>query len=129
MPIALIVDDEPAVMSLYRLTFEDAGFDVLTAATVEEGKRLCRTACPALLIVDHGLPDGDGLDLLREARTHCQPPRTILTSGAITPEQAEAAAALGAQIADKLDGPRELVRMAQQILGIPTSPRRRSSGR
>ncbi|MFA7386340.1 MAG: sigma-54 dependent transcriptional regulator [Thiohalobacteraceae bacterium] len=63
---ALLVDDDqvfaPAVAEIVR----QEGFDVAVAGTLEEARAIARTFHPAVLLVDLTLPDGSGLDLVRE---------------------------------------------------------------
>ena len=80
-PIArlLVVDDEPDLRTLYELTLLREGYDVQSAATVEEGWALLQEHGPGgfqLVITDMRLPDGTGLDLLRRidetGGMHCE---------------------------------------------------------
>ncbi len=64
----LIVDDDPIGRSFLADNLTADGFVVLEAGTVEAGKRLLQTRMLDLAIIDLGLPDGDGLALLRHVR-------------------------------------------------------------
>ena len=61
----LVVDDEPDLRTLYELTLLREGYDIETAATVEEAWAHLRDRTYSAVITDMRLPDGTGLDLLR----------------------------------------------------------------
>ncbi len=80
----LAVDDEPAVTTLISRVLKKEGFEVLTAASAEEGLELARSNPPDLLIVDKNLPRMNGFELLREVRAlHPDVPALVITA---TPE-------------------------------------------
>jgi two-component system phosphate regulon response regulator PhoB len=64
----LVVDDEPDLQDLVRLTLSDAGYQVETAATGEAALECIRHAMPDLLVLDLMLPDMSGTDLCRHLR-------------------------------------------------------------
>jgi DNA-binding response OmpR family regulator len=80
MPTILVVDDAPDIRRLTSDYLAHAGFRVLTAGTVESALRLTRTERPDLLILDLGLPDGDGLDVARVIRRTSNVPIIMLTA-------------------------------------------------
>jgi len=61
----LVVDDEPDLRTLYELTLLREGYDIETAATVEEALLHLKDRTYSAVITDMRLPDGTGLDLLR----------------------------------------------------------------
>ena len=61
----LVVDDEPDLRTLYELTLLREGYDVETAATVEDALLHLKDRTYSAVITDMRLPDGTGLDLLR----------------------------------------------------------------
>jgi two-component system response regulator PilR (NtrC family) len=61
----LVVDDEPDLRTLYELTLLREGYDIETAATVEQAMLHLKDRTYSALITDMRLPDGTGLDLLR----------------------------------------------------------------
>ncbi|MDA8218292.1 MAG: response regulator transcription factor [Dehalococcoidales bacterium] len=75
----LIVDDEPAILRAVRTILARHGFQVETAGT--GGQALDRVAYghPDLILLDLGLPDMDGLDVLREVRGRGDVPVVILS--------------------------------------------------
>ena len=64
----LIVDDEASIRRLLRTGLATQGFQVFEAATAAEGEALLARERPDALLLDLGLPDKDGLDLIREMR-------------------------------------------------------------
>lgn len=64
----LFVEDTPDTRSLIEFSLERDGLRVTTAETADEGLDLARTKNFALIILDIGLPDRDGLELCREIR-------------------------------------------------------------
>jgi len=67
----LFVDDEVELLDLYRTVFGREGYQVLTADTLSEARRLIRAGGIAALILDIRMGDGSGLHLLRELKaTH-----------------------------------------------------------
>ncbi len=69
----LIVEDEAAIRSSVADGLRLDGHRVLEAATLSEGRELCGTLKPALILLDVRLPDGSGLDLLGEVRSRGEP--------------------------------------------------------
>lgn len=66
--ILLVEDDENLAASLAK-GLKEAGFACTAAASVGEAEERLGEGCPALVLLDMGLPDGDGADLLRTIRT------------------------------------------------------------
>jgi two-component system KDP operon response regulator KdpE len=77
--LILVIDDEVQIQRLLKLTLEKAGYRVLTAGTGEEGTLRVRTDRPDLAILDLGLPDMDGIKVLREIRQVSELPVIILS--------------------------------------------------
>ena len=76
---ALIVDDEPAIRRFLRSSLLAEGVDVEQAETAAAALLALRQAKPDLVILDLGLPDKDGLDVVREIRTQSAVPIIILS--------------------------------------------------
>jgi len=75
----LIVDDEPHVRKFLRLSLQAENFNVIEAATAEEAITLVHTASPALMILDLGLPDLDGRQVIRDVRLTSDMPIVVLS--------------------------------------------------
>ncbi|MCY7417858.1 MAG: response regulator transcription factor [Chloroflexi bacterium] len=80
MPTILVVDDSADILRLTTDFLVHAGFRVVSAGTAEGALRLVRTERPDLLILDLGLPDGDGLDVARTIRRTSDLPIIMLTA-------------------------------------------------
>ncbi|HEU4920843.1 MAG TPA: response regulator transcription factor [Candidatus Limnocylindrales bacterium] len=76
----LIVDDEPGIVEFVRIGLEPEGFDVIDAATASAGLARVRDRAPDLVIVDVGLPDRSGFELLSQIRAESQVPVVMLTA-------------------------------------------------
>src|SRR6478736_5397372 len=80
MPTILVVDDATDILRLTTDYLVHAGFRVVTSGTAAGALRLARTERPDLLILDLGLPDGDGLDVARAIRRTSDLPIIMLTA-------------------------------------------------
>ena len=65
-PIALIVEDEPEIRRFVRSSLESEQWQVFEADTVRQGLIDAGTRRPNLIILDLGLPDGDGVAYLND---------------------------------------------------------------
>ena len=66
--LIMIVEDDRQIQDFIAYSLMTAGFGVLTAGGVEEAMRKMRSKKPDIMVLDLGLPDGDGLDLIRRVR-------------------------------------------------------------
>ena len=80
MDTILVVEDEPGIARLVQDYLERAGFAVVLAANAEEALAQARTKRPALVVLDLGLPERDGLDVTRELRRRSDVPIVMLTA-------------------------------------------------
>ncbi len=64
----LIVEDDDLLRDAFKILLEDAGYQVLEAATGEAALQTAQQRLPALIILDMGLPDRSGLDVVRSMR-------------------------------------------------------------
>jgi two-component system, OmpR family, KDP operon response regulator KdpE len=76
----LVVDDEPQIRRFLRPALTAAGFDVETAATAAEARRLAATRAPDLIVLDLGLPDGDGKTVIETVRAFSAVPIIVLSA-------------------------------------------------
>ena len=75
----LIIDDEVQIRRLLEITLSASGYKISEASTGKEGLTLAATRQPALIILDLGLPDADGLDILKKLREWFEKPILILS--------------------------------------------------
>lgn len=64
----LIVEDDELLRDAFKLLLEDAGYQVLEAGSADAALRLVIERLPALVVLDLGLPDRPGLDVVRAMR-------------------------------------------------------------
>jgi two-component system response regulator AtoC len=95
MPSALLVDDDAGFVLGLAEAVKREGFDVRTAANLQEARAALREEEPDALLVDMQLPDGSGLELLQEPEGRL-PPGVIFISGNSSIELAVEALQLGA---------------------------------
>ena len=86
----LIVDDEPQILRFLRTTLGANGFDVMEAATGAEALRHAAADAPDVIVLDLGLPDMDGKDVIKKLREWSQTPVVVLSARAREPEKIEA---------------------------------------
>ena len=75
----LMIDDEPGVRQFLRIGLESHCYLIEEASTGKEGIEKCATFKPELVILDLGLPDLDGLEVLKTLRMWTQVPIVVLT--------------------------------------------------
>lgn len=78
-PAVLVIDDEPQIRRLLRFTLEDAGYTVREAETGQGGLNELAREGPDAVILDLGLPDLPGLEVLKLLRTWSTTPVLILS--------------------------------------------------
>jgi two-component system KDP operon response regulator KdpE len=78
-PLVLIVDDEPQMRRLLAVSLEAADYRVQVAATGQEGLVLAAQRQPALVVLDIGLPDLSGHEVLRRLREWTNLPVIVLS--------------------------------------------------
>lgn len=101
-PRILVVDDEPQIQRFLRPALEASDFDVETADTAAMAKRLAATRSPALIVLDLGLPDGDGKEVIATVRAFSQVPIIVLSA---RDQEIEKIAALDAGADDYIEKP------------------------
>ena len=79
-PLALLVEDEPHIRRFVRAALEEEGWLVHEAATAQRGRADAGTRSPDLIILDLGLPDGDGIDLIGDIRKWSAVPIIVLSA-------------------------------------------------
>jgi len=79
-PTALLIEDEPQIRRFVRLALEEEGWHVQEAATMNRGLIEAGTRKPDLVILDLGLPDGDGIDLIADLRAWSPVPVIVLSA-------------------------------------------------
>lgn len=115
----LLVEDHPANILLFSTLLKGAGYLINTASSLCEARHtLQKDAVPDLILMDIGLPDGNGLDLVRELRAgtlHARTPVIAVTAYAMSSEQAAARAAGCDEVITK---PVERTRLLEGVAAI-----------
>ncbi len=78
-PVALIVDDEPQIRRLLRVTLEANSYSVFDAATGRDGIAQAAQRRPDVVLLDLGLPDLDGVEVIRRVREWSRVPIVVLS--------------------------------------------------
>ena len=79
MTRVLVVDDEPQILRALRINLHARQYDVVTAGSGRGALEAAAEAHPDLVILDLGLPDMDGVDVIRSLRSWTQVPIVILS--------------------------------------------------
>ncbi len=78
----VVIDDTPSIRTFLRVSLEYEGAEFHEAYTAKDGLELCKKISPDLVVLDLGLPDVDGLDILpqiKETQPGDNPPVIVLT--------------------------------------------------
>lgn len=81
MAKVLIVDDEPEVTELIKRSLERRGFEVMVASTGQEALTLYPKENPQVVLLDLGLPDINGRDVLKEIKAKAPQIKVMIMSG------------------------------------------------
>ena len=76
----LVVEDEPGIRHVLRVLLEAERYRVVEAETAQRADIEARSHKPDLMIVDLGLPDGDGLEVIRSVRAWSPMPVIVLSA-------------------------------------------------
>jgi two-component system, OmpR family, KDP operon response regulator KdpE len=123
--VVLVVEDDAAIRALCRITFERArlgplrGVRYVDAGDLKDARAAIASEAPDLVVMDVRLPDGNGLDLLREIRDagNRDGTRVIIASASVLPSERDAALAAGAdRFLPKPYRPSELVEAVAALL-------------
>jgi two-component system response regulator AtoC len=113
---ALIVDDDLDFQVGLSEAVRREGFATATANTLAEARRQMAETPPHVVLIDLNLPDGSGLDLLKEVEPNGVPPEVILITGQATVETAVEALRRG--VADYLTKPVDFTRVKSVLANL-----------
>jgi two-component system KDP operon response regulator KdpE len=111
----LLIDDEAQVRKLLEITLDSEGYQVLQAETGKEGIRMAAMHQPDLILLDLGLPDVSGQDVLREIRSFLDRPVLILS---VQNEEAQIVQALDNGAVDFLGKPFRTAELLARIRSV-----------
>ncbi len=112
----LAVDDELQILRALKATLRAHGYEVVTAATMEEGLDAAALTPVDAAIVDLLLPDGDGIELARRLREWSSMPIIVLSAVGEEDEKVRALRAGADDYVTKPFGPAELVARIEAVL-------------
>src|SRR5215510_7095464 len=87
---ALVIDDEAAILRFLKPALEANNYEMVSAGTVAEGLKRIAGESPDIVLLDLGLPDGDGKDVIRRAREWSDLPIIVLSARERETEKIEA---------------------------------------
>ena len=79
-PLLLLIEDEPPMRRFLRASLASHGFQLIEAATAREGLALATGQSPELILLDLGLPDGDGIELTKRLRESTDVPIIVISA-------------------------------------------------
>jgi two-component system KDP operon response regulator KdpE len=118
--VVVLIEDEIQIRRFVRAALEAEGWLVHEAATAQRGLADAGTRKPDLLIVDLGLPDGDGIDVIRDVRGWSNVPIIVLSART---NEADKIAALDAGADDYLTKPFGLGELMARVRANLRRPR------
>jgi len=123
LPVAILVEDERQIRRFVRTALEAEGWSVHETDTLRQGLIDCGTRKPDLIILDLGMPDGDGMEFLRDLRGWSSVPVIVLSARVGEQDKIEA---LDAGADDYLTKPFGVGELLARVRAA--SRRRRDSG-
>jgi two-component system KDP operon response regulator KdpE len=131
-PCVLVIDDEAQIRKFLDIGLRAEGYEVLLAANGAEGLALAATRSPDLVILDIGLPDREGHDVLAELRQWSHVPVLMLSVRDTESEKVKALDAGANDYVTKPFGIQELMARLRAMLrarpGEPEAPQRYDDG-
>jgi DNA-binding response OmpR family regulator len=115
----LVVDDEPDIVELVTYSFQEAGYEVVTARSGMEALRQARACLPDLILLDLMLPELDGMavcEILRRLPSTARIPVIMLTAWNTDDARRLGLAAGASEYLTKPFSPRELIACADTVL-------------
>jgi two-component system KDP operon response regulator KdpE len=112
----LVIEDEPQLRRVLRALLEAEQFRVIEAENAEHGLRAARSNKPDLLILDLGLPDRDGMEVIRTVRGWSSVPIIVLSARTAESDKVAALEAGADDYVTKPFAPRELAARLQVAL-------------
>ena len=133
VPCVLVIDDEAQIRKFLDIGLRAEGYEVVLASNAAEGLALAATRSPDLVVLDIGLPDREGHEVLAELRQWSQVPVLMLSVRDSETEKVKALDAGANDYVTKPFGIQELMARLRVLLrsrpGEPEAPQRYDDGR
>jgi len=92
----LVIEDEEDISEFLRYILENENYTVKTAGSLAEARAHLKDGLPHAVLLDRGLPDGDGLDICRELKGAGKMPQVLVLSARKDPAEVKEGLAAGA---------------------------------
>jgi CheY-like chemotaxis protein len=113
----LVVEDSDAIRDAFTILLEDAGYEVLGAATGTEALRLAEERVPDLVLLDMGLPDMTGLEVVRTLKAAPRTAAIVVVALTGRDEEADRRACLAAGCAAYVVKPVNTQKLVRDLPG------------
>lgn len=80
LPVVILIEDEPKIRRFVKMSLEAEGCEVYEADSVRRGLIEAGTRRPDMVVLDLGLPDGDGVNFIRDLRAWSDIPIIVLSA-------------------------------------------------
>jgi len=90
VPVIIVIEDEPKIRRFIKMSLEMEDCQVYEADSMRRGLIETGTRQPELIVLDLGLPDGDGVDFIRDVRTWSDIPIIVLSARTTETDKVEA---------------------------------------
>lgn len=98
----LLIEDEKSIRSFMNMVLSSNGYDMINAKNSSEANLMIASHCPDLILLDLGLPDGDGMNILRKVREQSDTPIIVVSART---QESDKVAALDAGADDYITKP------------------------
>ena len=127
-PVVLLVEDEPQIRRFVRAALEEEDWQVFESETMQRGLVEAGTRKPDLIILDLGLPDGDGIDFILDVRVWSSVPIIVLSARTKETEKIKALDAGADDYLTKPFGVGELLARVRSSVRRQRQPGKNASG-
>ena len=86
----LIIEDDPGICTFLQTTVSASGYDVIVTGRGETALQIISSHCPDCILLDLGLPDMDGGEIIRSVRSWTQTPIIVISARSMEEDKAAA---------------------------------------